>query len=247
LNIKTFIQMGDHTDRIEIIIDQLTGSNYNDVVYNFDSEGLFISVYNQSAVYFMPDVLITDSFDDDDASDDDKAFSNFESQLTVIASVDYPRSVTIFDSGVIYGDGISLIAQKLIRHPERLFATIDDDGTTQLSDSRVLLSSLEGLSRTASSKSGSVLTTTSTSVNNNNNNNENVARDLHADFAASAAKADEHASTTPVAAAAGAVAMFAGLAIASRKRRGAPDGKKKKQKKQAAVTNSSAAGYTSLD
>lgn len=267
MNIKTFIPTGEITDRLEIVVDELVGSNYNDVMYNFDSRGLFISVYNQSTLYYMPDILITNSFDDDTLTDDadDKAFSKFESNLTVIASIEYPRSVAIFDSGVIFGDGISLIAQKLLRNPERLFATIDDDGTTTLTDSRVLLSSLESYNtQDAPRKSGSVLTatgaTSSQDASSLSNHQAEKGRDLHADFAASAAKADEHASFTPVAAAAGAVAMFAAFAIASRKKRGKSSSqdpnKKKKQRKQSSKASPTdatpasfgpRAGYTSLN
>jgi hypothetical protein len=252
LNVKVYKQQGFHDEPMETILNKFSGSLYNDVVYNFDAAGLYISMYNESKLYYMPDVLITDSFDDDDKSDDDKAFDNFESELTTIATQEYIRAVAVFDSGVILdgetlSDGSNSQPSLLLRQPERLFATIDDDGVP-ISDSRVLLSSLESLSQKASRLSGSVLTPESRT--SSSSDAEATSRDLHADFAAHAADTEEHASPAPAAAAAGAIAVFAALALANRKKKNGKskdDKSKKKHKRNEPETFGPRAGYASLD
>jgi len=255
INVKVFKQQGLHDEPMETIIDKFEGSAHNDMVYSFDKEGLYLALYNESALYYMPNVLITDSFDDDDASDDDKAFAGFESELTTIVSVDYIRAVAMYDSGVIL-DGATLTTHDSVqlRKPERLFATIDDDGIP-ISDSRVLLSSLELLSQKAPSKSGSVLTPTSkdTTMTKKNDVDTTNVRDLHADFAAAAQHTEEHASPAPAAAAAGVVAVFAAFALASRKKKKRKNGEKggnkttSKKSKQVPASFGPRAGYTSIE
>ena len=228
VNVKTYDQQGSNDEPIATVVNGLTSSKLNTVVYGWNQGGLFLAAFNMSAVYFLPkDILNYNGGDDDDDSSTARSLSWLKGYSTAVSHASI-RSVALYSSGLVESvddatttAASALINQglvaKLVAEPAKLFATSVDASSFEpvSSNQRVVLQQLE---EAFAIYGGS---------NNNNKMNADTSlhaakRDLATNLAAGAAKASSSSSSSASsgapfgAAAAGAFfALFAFAAVAS--------------------------------
>ena len=237
VNVKTYDQQGTNDQPLATVVNGLTSSKLNTVVYGWDQGGLFLAAFNMSAVYFLPKDILNYNGDDDSTSSA-RSLSTLKGYSTAVSHASI-RSVALYSSGLVQSvddaTTSSLSAKgsssssrvrtnqgavaKLVANPAKLFATsVDASSFEPVSDNqRVVLQQLEDAFATYGDSS-STMHADATSFHA-------TKRDLATNLAAGAAKASSSSSSSssssapsgaPIgAAAAGAFfALFAFAAVA---------------------------------